>query len=188
MAHVVIIHATFANKADADHIYDQAISVATNASVAHLGQPQERTSHGFVAEEVDGELVVDRSWHIDLFGIVRSGEPFVGDVPPWIQPTGAQDAYPLLNVRGGETLVTHDGKTWRNLTAANTSAPGVADWEDVDAEIPDPDPDPILPWVQPTGGHDAYQIGDRVTHNGKTWESTHANNVWDPSIFGWVVV
>lgn len=44
------------------------------------------------------------------------------------------------------------------------------------------------PWVQPTGAHDAYQIGDRVTYNGQTWESTAANNVWMPSVYGWATV
>lgn len=44
------------------------------------------------------------------------------------------------------------------------------------------------PWVQPAGAHDAYGIGDRVTHNGQTWESTHDNNVWEPDVFGWVNV
>jgi hypothetical protein len=43
----------------------------------------------------------------------------------------------------------------------------------------------ILPWVQPTGAQDAYQIGDRVTHKGFTWESINANNVWEPGVFGW---
>ena len=41
------------------------------------------------------------------------------------------------------------------------------------------------PWRQPTGGHDAYARGDRVTHNGYVWESTHDNNVWAPGVFGW---
>ena len=41
------------------------------------------------------------------------------------------------------------------------------------------------PWVQPAGAHDAYHLGDRVTHNGATWESTVANNVWEPGVFGW---
>lgn len=44
------------------------------------------------------------------------------------------------------------------------------------------------PWVQPLGAQDAYQIGDRVTYNGSTWESTAANNVWAPGVFGWVQV
>lgn len=36
------------------------------------------------------------------------------------------------------------------------------------------------PWVQPTGSHDAYPLDALVTHNGQTWRSTHAANVWEP--------
>ena len=46
----------------------------------------------------------------------------------------------------------------------------------------------IPAWVQPTGAQDAYQLGDKVTHNGFTWESTYANNVWEPGVFGWVKI
>jgi len=49
-------------------------------------------------------------------------------------------------------------------------------------------PNTIAPWKQPTGAHDAYQLGDKVIHNGKTWESTVTNNVWMPSSYGWVEV
>ena len=40
-------------------------------------------------------------------------------------------------------------------------------------------------WVQPTGAHDAYNIGDKVTHNGKKWVSDVDNNVWEPGVYGW---
>ena len=43
----------------------------------------------------------------------------------------------------------------------------------------------VSAWVQPQGAHDAYPLGAKVTHNNKTWESLYANNVWEPSIFGW---
>jgi hypothetical protein len=43
-------------------------------------------------------------------------------------------------------------------------------------------------WVQPTGAHDAYDIGDRVNHNGNDWESTAAANVWEPGVYGWTQV
>jgi hypothetical protein len=46
----------------------------------------------------------------------------------------------------------------------------------------------VAPWVQPLGAHDAYQIGERVTHNGQTWESTVNANVWAPGVYGWTVV
>jgi hypothetical protein len=48
------------------------------------------------------------------------------------------------------------------------------------------------PWVQPTGAHDAYKIGDRVTHNGFNWEcvagDANGNNVWEPGVYGWVQI
>lgn len=40
-------------------------------------------------------------------------------------------------------------------------------------------------WTQPLGAVDAYQLGDRVEHNGKLWESDIANNVWEPGVYGW---
>lgn len=40
-------------------------------------------------------------------------------------------------------------------------------------------------WVQPAGAHDAYKKGDKVTHNGKKWESTVDTNVWEPGVHGW---
>jgi hypothetical protein len=39
-------------------------------------------------------------------------------------------------------------------------------------------------WVQPSGAHDAYPIGAKVTHNGATWESMVANNSWEPGAPG----
>ena len=47
----------------------------------------------------------------------------------------------------------------------------------------------IIPdWVQPQGGHDAYQMGDKVMHNGQVWESTINNNVWEPGVYGWQII
>lgn len=40
-------------------------------------------------------------------------------------------------------------------------------------------------WVQPTGAHDAYKLGDKVSHNGEHWESQVDNNVWEPGVYGW---
>lgn len=85
-------------------------------------------------------------------------------------------------------IVEHGGKLWR-IVQPHTSQ---ADWE--------PQLVPALwrtaheamagpqPWVQPQGAHDSYALGAQVTHNGQTWESTIANNVWEPGVFGWVVV
>lgn len=43
-------------------------------------------------------------------------------------------------------------------------------------------------WVQPTGAHDAYSKGDKVTHSGKRWKSDVDNNTWEPGVYGWTEV
>ena len=40
-------------------------------------------------------------------------------------------------------------------------------------------------WVQPTGAHDAYMSGDKVSHNNKHWICNTDNNVWEPGVYGW---
>lgn len=40
-------------------------------------------------------------------------------------------------------------------------------------------------WVQPTGAHDAYNKGDKVTHNDKKWTSDVDTNTWEPGVYGW---
>lgn len=48
-------------------------------------------------------------------------------------------------------------------------------------------PGEITNWVQPTGSHDAYQTGEKVLYNGKTYESLIDNNAWSPDAYpaGW---
>lgn len=47
----------------------------------------------------------------------------------------------------------------------------------------------VIPeWKQPLGGHDAYNTGDLVFHNGKAWESSVDGNVWEPSVYGWIEI
>ena len=43
-------------------------------------------------------------------------------------------------------------------------------------------------WVQPTGAHDAYNIGDRVTYNGQRYVCTTSANVYAPDVYGWQLV
>ena len=43
-------------------------------------------------------------------------------------------------------------------------------------------------WSQPVGAHDAYNSGDKVSHNGKHWTSTVDANVWEPGVYGWTEV
>lgn len=40
-------------------------------------------------------------------------------------------------------------------------------------------------WIQPTGAHNAYALGAKVSHNGKHWISDVDANVWEPGVYGW---
>ncbi|WP_230678978.1 hypothetical protein, partial [Streptococcus pneumoniae] len=64
----------------------------------------------------------------------------------WVQPIGAQDAYPV------KAVVRDAGKLWVNLTPANVQRPGVSGWRQFSENT-----STVFPWVQPTGAHDAYR-------------------------------
>lgn len=54
--------------------------------------------------------------------------------------------------------------------------------------VPEPEPQPQeeYPAWEPYNGIPPvkYQVGSKVAHNGKKWESMVANNVWEPGAFG----
>ena len=52
----------------------------------------------------------------------------VEECPEWVQPTGAQDAYPL------GAKVMHNGKRWTSDVDANVWEPGVYGWTEVIAD------------------------------------------------------
>lgn len=58
------------------------------------------------------------------------------------------------------------------------------------SEPTDPEPEDEWPeWAQPTGAHNAYSNGDKITYNGKHYISTMDGNVWSPDAYpaGWQV-
>ena len=77
------------------------------------------------------------------------------------------------------------GGTLYNCLNAHTSQD---DWTpDVSpslfAKVLIPDENIIPEWEQPDSTN-PYSKGDKVTHNGKTWESLVGNNVWEPGATG----
>ena len=42
-------------------------------------------------------------------------------------------------------------------------------------------------WVQPTGAHDAYNTGDKVSYNGKHYVCTIDGNAYAPDVYGWKI-
>ena len=65
----------------------------------------------------------------------------------------------------------------------------VAKLEAGETPEPAPEPEEWPEWVQPTGAHDAYSTGDKVTFNGKHYTSLIDGNVWSPDTYpaGWEV-
>ena len=59
--------------------------------------------------------------------------------------------------------------------------------EVVTSEPEEPTGDEVAEWVQPESTN-PYMMGDRVLHNGNTWESTVDNNVWEPGVYGWIEI
>ncbi len=100
--------------------------------------------------------------HVDLFSPWESGI-----------------AYAVGNLR------QYDGSLYR-CTQAHTSQ---ADWTPdaaVSLWVKTSDPAEEWPqWSQPVGAHDAYDLGAKVTHDGKHWTSTTSANVWEPGVYGW---
>lgn len=81
--------------------------------------------------------------------------------------------------------VMYNGALYRCLTAHTAQE----DWNPVDApslwaKVLIDDTGKILPWEQPDSTN-PYKKGDKVSHNGKNWESTVDNNIWEPGVYGW---
>lgn len=81
-------------------------------------------------------------------------------------------------IRYGDTLYT--------ILTAHTSQ---SDWTpdtapSLFAKVLVSDDGTILAWEQPESTN-PYMLGNKVIHNGKTWESTCDNNVWEPGVYGW---
>ena len=93
-------------------------------------------------------------------------------------PWDAAGAYEVGNrVRYADVLY----KCLTGHTAQESWTPDVSPslW----AKVLIPDPSVIPEWEQPSSTN-PYAKGDRVTHNGKTWESLADNNVWEPGAIG----
>ena len=96
------------------------------------------------------------------------------------------DLYPVWTVGisvAKDSRYQYNGKLYKCVQAHTTQS----DWQ--------PDVTPALwvkvsldewpEWVQPTGAHDAYAKGDKVTHNSKKWTSDVDANTWEPGVYGW---
>lgn len=114
-----------------------------------------------MAEKGDIDTVTAEE-HVELFA-------------PWVYPAD----YKTGNLR------RYNGRLYKCIgdhTSQEDWAPDVA----VSLWVPTSDPAEEYPaWSQPVGAQDAYNTGDKVTHNEKKWASTCDGNVWEPGVYGW---
>ena len=82
--------------------------------------------------------------------------------------------------------VQHDGTLYKCVQAHTSQADWTPDatqalWVVVSIEeFPE--------WVQPTGAHDAYNIGDKVSYNEQRYICTTDANVYAPGVYGWDLI
>lgn len=143
---------------------------------------QDVTEYAFGTDET-GIVIAEADEHLDT--LLRLDEMTADEVAALV------DLYPLWSsasvayVTGD--IVAHSGTLYRIVTPHTSQESWTPDatpalWEPCA-------PEGVIPeWQQPSGQHDAYQLGAQVTHNGSVWQSTAANNVWEPGVYGWVVV
>lgn len=112
----------------------------------------------------------------DRIDVIKAEIRLGATAVPWVQPTGAHDAY------AKNSVVSYVGQSWRSLHDANVQPPGVSGWRLLWASTT-----AAPEWKQPSGGHDAYQMGDLVTFQGATYRSRINANVWSPAVYpaGW---
>lgn len=114
-------------------------------------------------------------------------EPDEHGIHPFSQPLGATDTY----MKGDK--VSFEGAYYQSNIDYNVWSPTAypQGWTKLDGtgESPEPggDDDEYPAFVQPTGAHDAYNIGDKVTYNGHRYECTMNNNAYSPDAYpqGW---
>lgn len=128
----------------------------------------------------------------------------VRDWEPW------HPLKPSTHFRYGDHT-RHNGKVWRDvldptgdkLNVWEPGSEGIDEryWvEETEPETPETEETSTQPetsetteqptapeYRQPSGAHDAYKTGDRVTYNGVVYESTINANVWAPDTYpaGW---
>lgn len=98
-----------------------------------------------------------------------------------------EGAYEVGNV------CSYDGKPYKCVQAHDST--GNALWNPVDApslwaNYHGTDADHALPYVQPTGAHDAYMAGEYAVYNGAVYKCLTDGTVHDPAVLpsAWAVV
>ena len=167
----------------------EAQGVALNGTPYHLfGRTAMEGLETVVLAETDAGHILQEQKTVNSITFVTlaeagsidtaTAEEHVELFAPWVSP----EDYKTGNLR------RHNGRLYKCIsdhTSQEDWAPDVA----VSLWVPTSDPAEEYPaWSQPVGAHDAYNTGDKVSHNGKHWTSDVDSNVWEPGVYGWTEV
>lgn len=114
-------------------------------------------------------------------------EPDKSGIHPFSQPLGATDAY----MKGDK--ISFEGVYYQSNIDYNVWSPTAypQGWTKMDnineKSEPGGDNNEYPEFVQPTGAHDTYHIGDKVSYNGHRYECAMNNNAYSPDAYpqGW---
>lgn len=139
---------------------------------------QRRETEYLKAKQRDMETVASTAF-VCLAESGTIDEITAAEHPELFAPWGAEIDYTAGAYR------TCNGKLYKCLQSHRSQA----DWApDQSPSLWTPAGDPFAEypeWSQPIGAHDAYEKGDKVTHNEKKWVSACDANVWEPGVLGW---
>lgn len=127
--------------------------------------------------KVQGQNIV-RDSGCDFSHIIKGSNNYIRLVFEWDEQwKNKAKVISFRNVDGEEINVVLQAHTSQD-TWTPPDAPSLF------AKVLIPDSSTIPEWEQPESTN-PYSKGDKVTHNGKTWQSTTDNNVWEPGVYGW---
>lgn len=121
----------------------------------------------------------------DVKAAAHTAQRYVPDEVALTQPRILFDAWRAGEVYVAGDIRLHGGLFYRCVTAHTsqpTWAPDAA--ASLWARIGNPTEE-WPEWIQPTGAHDAYGIGAKVTYEGKHWICDTDANVYAPGVYGW---
>lgn len=166
--------------------------------VRELTKPPTLDGYKTVSEWVDTGTEIQKQWHYEPVegskqeAAITLAKMYIADHPlNDDQALKVSALYPQWDGSGvtynANTRVLYNGELYNVLQSHQSQADWAPDMaSSLFAKVlsgQDGNTSTTIGWVQPDSTN-PYKKGDRVTHNGKTWESTSDGNVWEPGTVG----
>jgi hypothetical protein len=156
--------------------------------VAQLGRSvqlssAERDAVVALAAETYHQDVIDNEITSDDPEDIVNGLAWVRSRPEW--RVGLDVVPPDNEGQGGVYYNGADGNLYRCVQAHTAQADWRPDLEGLGALWARYYTEEWPQWVKPTGAHDAYDAGAKVTYNDSHWVNDIDANVWRPDVYGW---